>query len=442
MRELGEGKRIVFTTWGSYGDLHPYMALALELRARGHRPVLATSPYYRDKIEAAGLDFAPVRPDIPSPDTAEASEMIRRAVDQQQGPRYVIRDLVAAHTRETYFDTLDAVTKHGQADLLVSHTVPFAAPLIAEKTGLPWISTVLAPIPFVSAYDPPSPPQFPALRPLLALHPIIARAAIGIGQLSTDSWFAPVRQLRRELGLPPGRNPVFAGQHSPTRVLALFSPLFAQAQPDFPPHTSITGFPFYDRKDEQSPSTDLQRFLEAGEPPLLFTLGSSAVWIGKDFFRTSIEAARTLKRRALLLIGDERNLPSTGLPEGIAAFDYAPHSLVMPRASVIVHPGGIGTTGQALRSGRPMLVVPFGQDQPDNARRCVKLGVARTLALNRYTVARVVAELHELLANPAYSRRATEVGKQVQAEGGTPRACDAIEETLNQNNHVASRPAR
>ena len=198
-------------------------------------------------------------------------------------------------------------------------------------------------------------------------------------------------------------------------------------QPDFPPNTLVTGFPFY---DHQEASSDLFQFLDAGEPPILFTLGSSLVWIAKDFYRVSIEAAQELGKRALLLVGDQRNLPQTKLPEGVAAFDYAPHSVVMPRASVIVHQGGIGTTGQALRASRPMLVVPFGQDQPDNARRCVRLGLARTLPYSRFNTPRVVTELSHLLNNRTNRDHAAKVGQEVEEENGTKRACDAIEQVL------------
>jgi rhamnosyltransferase subunit B len=423
-------KRVVFTTWGSFGDLHPFMALALELQARGYVSVIATSPIYREKVEGEGLGFYPVRPDLPPPDADTAADMIRRVSHARWGPSYLFRKLLVPHLRETYADTLAAVTADGGADLLVSHQVPLTAPLVAEKTGVNWISSVLFPIAFVSAYDPPTPPQLPALRTLAATHPTVARTLFGFGKWTTRSWVEPIQRLRKELGLPRSQNPMFEGQHSPTLVLALFSRVLAELQPDFPANTLVTGFAFYDRKDDQPPSSDLLRFLEDGEPPILFTLGSSLVWIAKDFYRVSIEAAQKLGKRALLLIGDKRNLPQTKLPDGIAAFDYAPHSLVMPRASVIVHQGGIGTTGQALRSGRPMLIVPFGQDQPDNARRCVRLGIARTLSFPRFTTPRVVSELSELLNNPTYREHAEKVGQQVKAENGTKRACDAIEEVL------------
>jgi rhamnosyltransferase subunit B len=431
LSQFGTKKRVVFTTWGSFGDLHPFMALALELQERGYISVVATSPIYREKVEAAGIAFRPVRPDLPQPDSETASEIIRRVLDARGGPGYLFRKLLVPHLRETYDDTLTAVTAEGGADLLVSHQVPLTAPLVAEKTGVKWISSVLSPIAFASAYDPPTPPQLPALRTLAATHPLVARTIFGLGKWTTKSWVASVQRLRKELGLPPKGNPIFEGQHSPNLVLALFSKLLARTQPDFPPNTIVTGFPFYDRKDEEPPPPELLRFLDEDEPPILFTLGSSLVWIAKDFYRVSIEAAQKLGRRALLLAGDQRNLPQTKLPEGVAAFDYAPHSLVMPRALAIVHQGGIGTTGQALRAGQPMLIVPFGQDQPDNARRCVRLGLGRTLTSARYTVPRVVGELSELLNNLTYREQAAKVGQQVREENGTKRACDAIEQVLH-----------
>jgi rhamnosyltransferase subunit B len=433
MSQSGTTKLVVFTTWGSFGDLHPFMALALELQRRGYDSVIATSPIYREKVEAEGIGFHPVRPDLPTPDAEVSADIIRRVSNARWGPGYLFRELLIPHLRDTYADTLAAITAAGRADLLVSHQVPLVAPLVAEKTGIKWISSVLFPIAFTSAYDPPTPPQLPALRTVATIHPLVARTLFEVGKWTTKSWVEPIQRLRKELGLPRSQNPIFEGQHSPTLVLALFSKVLAQLQPDFPSNTLITGFPFYDRKDSQPPPRELLRFLDGGEPPVLFTLGSSLIWIAKDFYRVSIEAAQKLGKRALLLIGDKRNLPQTRLPEGIAAFDYAPHSLVMPRASVIVHQGGVGTTGQALRAGRPMLIVPFGQDQPDNARRCARLGIARTLLHTRFINPRVVHELSHLLNDPTYREQAEKIGQQVKDENGTERACDAIEEVLRQS---------
>jgi UDP:flavonoid glycosyltransferase YjiC (YdhE family) len=153
--------------------------------------------------------------------------------------------------------------------------------------------------------------------------------------------------------------------------------------------------------------------------------------VADDFYQTSVDAARALGRRALLLVGDNgAKLRTQGLADMIGVFDYAPHSFVMPRASVIVHQGGVGTTAQALRAGRPMLVVPFGQDQPDNARRCVELGVGRTISRKNYRRDAVASELSRLSSDPSYTSRAADVSSIIASEHGVATACDAIERVL------------
>jgi UDP:flavonoid glycosyltransferase YjiC (YdhE family) len=251
-----------------------------------------------------------------------------------------------------------------------------------------------------------------------------------------DRLMEPVFRLRAELGLPRGEQPLFGGQHSPTCVLALFSRVMAEPQPDWPPHTIVTGFPFYDRRDyfgeTQSPP-ELKEFLDGGLPPIVFTLGSSAFWVARDFYRDSISAARTLGRRALLLIGHPRNLPPENLPDGVAAFEYAPYSEVLPRACAIVHQGGVGTTGQGLHSGRPVLVLPHAHDQFDNAARIERLGCGRALPRPRYNARSAVRELESLLGDPRYARRAAETEMIVRQENGARAAADAIERVLAGN---------
>src|SRR5262249_1822099 len=188
----------------------------------------------------------------------------------------------------------------------------------------------------------------------------------------------------------------------------------------------ISGFPFYDRDGRAGMPTELVHFLDAGPPPLVFTLGSSAVVDAGPFYEHSATAARRLGRRAVLLVGkNPRNQPAS-LPDGVVAFAYAPYSELFPRAAAVVHQGGIGTTAQAMRSGRPMLVMPYAHDQPDNAERVRRLGIARTIARHRYRPARAAAELRPLLDNPVYRQRAAEVGEQGRQEAGWGAAGDAL----------------
>jgi rhamnosyltransferase subunit B len=421
--------RIVLATFGSLGDLHPFLALAIELAARGHRVAIATHEYYRSKIEAEGIGFFPVRPD----GTPDDRELIAYAMDVKKGPERVLREIVLPVLRESYADLLAAARG---ADLLVSHPLTFAVPVAAEALGIRWASVVLSPIGFFSAFDPPVIPPYPWLARLRGLGPRFNQRIMDFGRRAVLPWTEPVRRLRAELGLPPGENPIFEGQHAPHLVLALFSSLLGAPQPDWPPQTVQAGFTFYDRHGGPAElPRELANFLAAGEPPLVFTLGSAAVLNPGSFFAESAAAAQRLGRRAVLvgveLVGVETQAEAqAGLPESILAVQYAAYSRIFPRAAAIVHQGGIGTVGQALAAGRPMLVVPFSHDQPDNAARLVRLGVARTLGRGRYSAARAAAALRPLLSDPRYAERAAAAGEQVRREDGLGTACAAIERLL------------
>lgn len=428
--------KIVLNTFGSFGDVHPYVAVALELKARGQRPVIATSEIYREKMAALGLEFHPVRPVVPSYDEPDkTSQLLEKVMDARRGLDEVINTFLLPHLRDIYDDLSAAV---GDADLLVTHPLSVPAPLVVEKTGIAWVSSVLAPGSMLSIYDPPVPPQFPAVHKLMTLHLVFSRAVMRLGRWKLAALLRAINKVRADVGLPPtSAHPIFEGQHSPTLVLALFSRVFADPQPDWPPHTRITGFPFYDRRDRPDDrdagdglSPDLVKFLDAGEPPIVFTLGSSAIWVAKDFYRESVAAARALGQRALLLIGHERNRQAEPLPEGVAAFEYAPYGELLPRARAVVHQGGVGTTGQGLRSGRPALVVPFSHDQFDNGARVARLGCGRMLPRAQYNASSATRELRAILSVESYKTNAAEIGRRVQAERGAVAACDALEEVL------------
>jgi UDP:flavonoid glycosyltransferase YjiC (YdhE family) len=425
------GKRIILSTFGSFGDVHPYIAIALELKARGHVPVIATSEIYREKMEAVGLAFHPVRPDMPSYDQPEVvADLVGRAMDPKTGGE-VVADMVVPHLHDIYED-LDAATDG--ADLLLTHPLPLVGPIIAQKKKLRWISSVLAPASLLSVYDPVVPPQWPSLYHAMRLSPWVGRGVMALAKIKLDKILQPVYELRAELGMPRGEQPILNGQHSPTKVLALFSKLLAQPQPDWPANSVVTGFPFYDRRDyfgETETPAGLIEFLDAGAPPIVFTLGSSAIWVARDFYRDSIAAAQSLGRRALLLIGHTRNMPPAPLPEGIAAFEYAPYSEVLPRACAVVHQGGVGTTGQGMRSGQPVLILPHAHDQFDNAARIVRLGCGRALPRPRYNAESAVRELRPLLEHSNYSDAATRVAQTVREEDGARVAADEIEKVLS-----------
>lgn len=423
---MAVGKRIVITSLGSYGDVNPYVGLALELQARGHAPVIATSPYYRGHVEAAGVEFSAVRPDLDPHDR----RTVGRIMDARTGSEFIVREVILGSLRESFADLSRAVRG---ADAIITHPVTFAGPVVAEREGIPWISTVLAPMSFFSARDLPVFPPMPWAKRLERV-PGAAAGLVRLARGATRRWGEPVHALRRELGLPRGGDPIYEGQHSPRGVLALFSRLLAEPQADWPPRVRITGPIVWDGALARAAlSPALERFLDQGPPPVVFTLGTSAVGAAGGFYRESLEAARRLGVRAVLLVGRHaENRPPGPLPPGLIVEEFAAHSALFPRAAAIVHQGGAGTLHQALRAGRPTLVVPFAHDQPDNAWRVERLGVSRTLRPARYTAGRAARELRTLLNDPDYARRAAAAGERVRAENGAAAACDAIEALLRE----------
>ena len=341
-----------------------------------------------------------------------------------------MKELLFPRLQESYEDLSEATQG---AEVLLTHPLTFAGPLVAEKVSIPWVSTVLAPISFFSAHDFPALPLFPRLAVVLRrLGPGAGRALGALAKRATRHWPEPVRRLRTEIGLSPGKHPIHEGQFSPDLVLAMFSRVLAKPQPDWPPNTRITGQVFYDGSGRDGLSPDLERFLTSGPAPVVFTLGTSVVGKGPaadSFYDESLKAARILKLRSLFLVGkDPKSRLPVPLPEGVAAVDHAPFSKLFPRAAAVVHQGGIGAIGHALRAGRPQLVVPFAVDQPDNALRVQRLGGAEMLYPRQYTAPRAARRLGDLLGKSEYTRRAGEVARLVRSEDGVGNACDAIEE--------------
>src|SRR5262245_3964279 len=188
--------RIILNTFGSFGDIHPYMAIAMELQARGHVPVIATMEIYREKIESAGLEFVPVRPNIPQPKEQD-QELIEKIMEPKTGPKFLTEKVVFPAVRESYEDLTRAVAG---ADLLVTHPAAPAGPLVGQKTGMPWISTVLAPFSFISAYDPPVPPFWQWTRKLSVLGPEVMGFLLNLSKKPYKA--KTLTDFRDELGLP------------------------------------------------------------------------------------------------------------------------------------------------------------------------------------------------------------------------------------------------
>jgi UDP:flavonoid glycosyltransferase YjiC (YdhE family) len=415
--------KIVLATIGSLGDMHPKIALAIELKNRGHDVTIAAMEFYRERIEPLGLGFAPMAPHLDPDD----ENLARELMDARKGSEKILREIVMPNLRPMYDDLMRAVEG---ADMLISGEIVFAVKSVVEKTGIRWVSTSLQPGTLFSAHDPFVPPTAEWLEHLRFLGPVFHGALFSFLRWSISDWFAQYRDFRRDLELNAQHDPLLGDKFSPLLHLAMFSKVLGAPQPDWPANTVQTGFCFYDGgNDIQKMPDGLTGLLDAGDPPIVFTLGSAAVMDAGDFFEESGKAARQLGRRAVLLYG-KYNDPPKVLGGDIHGFDYAPYSEVFPRAACVVHQGGVGTTGQVLRAGVPQLIVPFAHDQPDNAARCRRIGVAESIDRRSYNAGLAAERIRRILDDARYRERATAVAAIVRSEGGSVAACDAIERTL------------
>ncbi|MEP6883373.1 MAG: glycosyltransferase [Gammaproteobacteria bacterium] len=427
-------RKVVLATVGSLGDLHPFIALGQALKLHGVNIVVASAPEYRGKVEAAGLRFHPLRPgfdELQHDLRMSRAELVRRVVRSSD---FLFRKLVIPYVRVAYEDMMMATA---DADLVLASSLAFGARLAAEKRGIPWIAVVLQPMMFLSSYDPPVLPGFNWLSAALrGLGPAATRRALWLLKKAVNTVFAPLHALRAELQLPPvSEDPLFDGQFGAAGAIGLYSRLLGDVRPDYPQPTTIVGFATFDSEHGLAAGIDpnLAAFLDAGSAPLVFTLGSLMINRPGSFYRESVIAARSLGRRAVLLAGDQTaaELAHLNSPQAFVC-PYAPHSQLFPRAVAIVHHGGIGTLAQALRAGRPQLIVPYFADQLDNAVRATRLGVAQWLAPDRYRAATASRDIDHLLGAASYLARARQVGDSVAAEDGAEGAARIVLDTLEQ----------
>jgi len=423
-------RKIILATIGSMGDLYPFIAIARALKDHGFRPVLAVPEDHVVKAEAAGVEAVAVLPSIAAlcrRSPLGEREAARRIIENQ---RYMLEDVILPDLASSAAK-LDALA--ADAEAIVASAFFLAAPIIAEKRDLPLISVVLQPMAMLSPLDPPNTPDFFFMKqkPVGAVGAQWNRLMFGgMRKLVNLLYGRVIDRTRRAHGLAPkGAGRMFEPSDEAKLTLGCYSPLFAPLPADVHVNVKLSGFPMFDGAAGASRTVDpaLDAFLAAGPAPLVFTLGTFAVLSPKGFYDTAAAVARRMGMRAVLLTGD----PSTAMvDDDLFVCAYAPHSHIFPRAAAIVHHGGVGTTGQALRAGRPQLVVPHMGDQFDHAARIEKLGIGRGLSPRRFSVDRASVLLAAMLADETLQARAAAMGAAIAGERGAVAAAEAIVKVL------------
>ena len=404
--------KVVFASHGSLGDLVPFLEIGKVLAARGVTVTVATHAAHRRAVAAAGLGYAPMRPDRPGDAAFHA-----RFMHPRRGPAFTYTRYLGPAIGDSDADLSAAASG---ADVLVSVTLALAAPLVAARTGVAWLSAAFQPAMLYSALDPPK----LAMLPLVRGWPAWNRRVLHFAEQGVASWAAPLAAYREAEGLGAyPAHPAFRGQHAPGGVLALYSPLFGPVPGDAPARTRQTGQVLQSGGAPLDPA--IAAFLAAGERPVVFTLGSASAHVARRFFVDSARAAARLGVRALLLVGREAGLAEIPARPGLMVAQSAPYHAVFPHAAAVVHQGGIGTIALAMAAGVPMVLVPFAHDQPDNAARAVRAGVARIVPRWRYRVS-AAPILAQVLGDASMQATAAALAPRILAERGAERAADAI----------------
>jgi rhamnosyltransferase subunit B len=408
---------ILLLTIGSHGDVHPFIGLGIALKQRGHRVRVIVNPHFADLVTQAGLELIPLG-------VAEDFTTLRENPDLWH-PRKGFKTVftaVADGLRPIY----EAVTQNYIAGetVIAASSLAFGARVAQDKFNLPLATIHLAPAVFRSTI---APPKLPGLFMPAWLPRTFKELLFTLGDhLVIDRLICPtLNKFRAEVGLPPVHGIIKNWWNSPTRVIGLFPDWFAPPQSDWPPQTRLTGFPLFDEHTIRPLSADVQNFLAAGDAPIVFTPGS-AMHHADDFFRASLAACLKLNRRGILLSTHAGHIPPN-LPPTVRHFSYIPLSQLLPKSAAVIHHGGIGTSAQSLAAGIPQIVCPFTHDQPDNADRLQRLGVAKIILPRRYRTAKVAATLSDLLNDPAATARCTQIARKFIGSDPITETCQLIE---------------
>jgi hypothetical protein len=406
---MPERMRVLLAPVGSHGDVHPFVGIGREFLRLGHDVTVLANGHFRSLVEESGLRLrelgtdAEFREAISHPDMWHPTRSLRLLCE------YVGR-LVEGTFREI---------ERGSYDLVLGHCLAFGARVAEEKLGTRLVTILLSPGVLRSAYDTPRLPGGAILR---FLPRALKRAAFSIvdRKVVDPMLEEPINGFRRGLGLPPATRFFDRWWISDRRAIGLWPDWFGALQPDGPPSLRLAGFPLWDERDLRGVPDEVERFLRAGEPPIVFAPGT-AMTQGRSFFASSLDACRRLGARALLLTRHPEQVPSP-LPSFALRADYAPFSLLLPRVAAIVHHGGVGTTAQCLAAGVRQLVKPLAHDQFDNGERVRRLGCGLVLPDRRYRPRAAARALRRLLGSPGECAAIAARLRAAEGVGGVVRS--------------------
>ncbi|WP_175517526.1 glycosyltransferase [Planctomicrobium piriforme] len=401
----------ILSTFGSAGDVFPNVALALELRRRGHQLTLATNPYFAELIESYGLAFEP----LGTVKNYHACISDPNLWNPGKSFAHMFGFLKPVLKRQ--FDI--HAERSGENVVGISSCMGFGALMAQDAHQIPVITMHLQPAVIWSDIQPPGLPGMFGPKWL-------QRIQFRIGErFVIDPVVCPfLNAWRVELGLPPVKN-IVRWWNSKYGILCLFPDWYCTPQTDWPQPVLQADFPLWNHQSDAALADELQTFLDAGDPPIVFTPGTANAH-GREFFAAAVQTCQTLKRRGILLTKYVDQIPPS-LPSSIAHFNYVPLDRLLPRSAAFVHHGGVGSTSQGLLAGIPQVLMPLAHDQFDNAQRIEKLNAGASLPATRFNARRLTDLLKPLLSSDEVATVCQGYASRLAARDGIALAADAIE---------------
>ena len=432
---------ILILTYGTRGDVQPYIALGQCLKRGGHCVTVSTSSRFSGAIEAAGLHYAYMNDgmltllDTPEDqgvleDTNNIFQVVKRTLGllKKVGP---IQRALADESWEA--------AQQSQPDMIVFHPKAFTAPDIAEKLGIPVAMALVVPGLVPTA-------EYPNMMlPRLKLGGWYNKLSYSFVNLLIGLSVAKhARTWRQENNLPKAKSFSLLQTHDGTAIPVIhgFSKLVVSRPDDWPRTASICGYWYTEDGEDYEPTPELSAFLAEGLPPVYVGFGSMT---GRDPERLAsmvIEALQGAGVRGVLATG-WGGIKIKTLPQSITAVDQVPHSWLFSRVRGVVHHGGAGTTAAALRAGKPSIVIPFFGDQPFWGDRVHTLNAGSApIPLKRLTVDRLQAAIEEITTDQNMIDDAEALGMRLREEDGVENAIATIESLAGVPNQALQRTSR
>ncbi|KCZ51671.1 glycosyltransferase [Hyphomonas pacifica] len=416
--------RGLLCTYGTRGDVEPFLALAQGLKAAGVDVTLATSERYKDWVEGAGIACFPMS-DAPLAliDSPDGKMMLEGAVNvfKRMAAGMRLAKKSAPLTEQMITDSWNAA-QTCSPDFIVFHSKQFGAPHIAEKLGIPAFLALLQPMIVPTA-------EFPAMGlPALPL-PGYNRLTYTLVSKGFAAQRKSVNRFRENsLGLPPIHSSgqvLFPQGRGSIPILHAISPSVLKRPDDWPDHAHITGYWSLKKDTGFTPPEALARFLEVGAPPVFVGFGSMT---SSDPDRLATIVTSALKQAGVRgIIGSGWADLKIETSDDVLAIGPAPYDWLFPKMSAVVHHGGAGTTAEGFRAGVPCVICPFFGDQPGWARLSEGLGVgAKPVPRKKLTADRLAASMKDAVSNPELRANAAKLAEDMSREDGVAAALDLI----------------